>query len=559
MKSKKCSVPTFWLMENLYLLLRMAFIRVEKKKSGHYLRIVESYRENNKIKHRILYSLGRVEDYKPEALKRMGMRLYALGGGDLKSLLGNSVRELGRYNYGFYQVYRKVFSYYGLDKFTTRVEKNHSLEFSFQDTLMLMLMERLNDPVSKLGNYKNQEDYLGIGPVELHHIYRSLDYLADYSDVIQKRIFYTGRDLFNLQLDVVFYDVTTFYFDSEKINEHSIRQMGFSKDGKIGKTQVVFGLLIDKNKNPICYHIYRGDTWEGYTFEDIVKVLKQTYQIDKVIIVADRGMLNDDNLKLTTGNGYEFIVGERLKNLPASIQKQLIDPGNYKKQWVYDRFGEQITINYFTLVYKDRVIIGTYSKKREKKDAYEREQRLKKAKKLMQNPSSIKKKAKRYYLKNTADETYEIDHEKIKRDELYDGYLAISTSLRNMSIENVLDQYRHLFQVEHSFRTFKSYLETRPMFHWTDKRIEGHIALCYIAYAMLNQVLQRLSTVGVQCSENELRKALSKMQLSLVEQNKRRFYLRSNITDKMDSIINKLGVRKLPHLFPKEQLTNYLE
>jgi transposase len=321
---------------------------------------------------------------------------------------------------------------------------------------------------------------------------------------------------------------------------------------------VLFGLLIDKNKNPICYHIYSGDTWEGHTFEDIVKVLKQTYQIDKVIIVADRGMLNSDNLKLTTGNGYEFIVGERLKNLPAKIQKQLINPENYTMKWEYDHYGEQITINYFTLTYKDRIIIGTYSKKRAGKDAHEREQRISKAYKLLKNPSTIKKKAKRYYLKNTTNENYEIDDDKIKKDELYDGYLAISTSLTNMTVENILDQYRHLFQVEHSFRTFKSYLETRPMFHWTDKRIEGHIALCYIAYAMLNNALQKLSVTGIKCSETELRNTLNKMQLSLVQQNKRRFYIRSNLTDKMDSIIKKLGVRKLPHLFPKEQLTNYL-
>lgn len=536
----------------------MAFLRVENKKSGNYLRIIETYRENTKVKHKVLYNLGKVEDYKPETLKRMGMRLYQLGGGDLKKLLGESMHEIDRYNYGFYQVYSKVFSYYSLDKLITRIERNHSLEFSLYDAVILMLLERLNDPVSKLGNFNNQADYLGIQQVALHHLYRSLDYLADYTDAIQKCIFYTGRNLFNLQLDVVFYDVTTFYFDSEKIDENSLRQKGFSKDGKIGKTQVLFGLLIDKNKNPICYRIYSGNTYEGHTFKDFVDELKQTYQIDKVIIVADRGMLNDDNLKITCGQGYEFIVGERLKNLPVMIQKQLINPENYTKQLIYNHHGEQITISYFTLSYKNRIIIGTYNKKRAEKDAYERSQRIKKALKLIQNPSSVNKKARRYYLKNTGVQQYQLDEEKIKKDELYDGYLTIATNLENLSPETLLDQYRHLFQVEHSFRTFKTYLETRPMFHWTNKRIEGHIALCYMAYAMLNHILQKLSVAGIKCSENDLRKALNKMQLSLIEQRKRRFYMRSNMNSTMESIINKLGIRKLPNLFPKEKLTNYL-
>ncbi len=536
----------------------MAFLRVEKKESGSYLRIIESFRESGKVRHKILYSLGKVEDYHPETLKRIGMRLYELGGGDLGQLLGESVKELGRFNYGFYQLVDKLLSHYKLTELLKRIEHSHHLEYSVFDAVMLMIIERLNDPVSKLSNYHNQEEYLGLQHVELHHLYRSLDWLSEYSEQIQNCIFFTGRTLFNQTLDVVFYDVTTFYFDSDVEIEGSLRQKGFSKDSKIGKTQIVFGLLIDKDKNPICYRVYSGDKWEGHTFEDFIQDLKKRFQIDKIIIVADRGMLNTDNLDAAVQNGYEFIVGERLKNLPKTLQAELINKENYKMQWVYNKDGEQITINYHTTQYKNRTIIGTFSKKRAEKDAAEREEKIEKAYKLLKDPSRLKKKERRFFIKNIGDEKYEIDMEKIEQSEKYDGFLAISTNNQTLSTTVILDHYKHLFQIEHSFRTFKSHLETRPMFHWTNKRIEGHMALCYITYTLQNYCLQKLSKAGMAISEKMLRKYLSKMQVSLLEQKKRRFYLRSKNEDGMANMINKLGMKKLPNLFPMSQINRYL-
>ena len=143
--------------------------------------------------------------------------------------------------------------------------------------------------------------------------------------IIQQQIFTTGRNLFNQKLDVVFYDVTTFYFESEVEKEGELRQMGFGKDGKIGNTQILFCMMIDRDKNPIGYRIFKGDTYEGHTFEKALEDLTKQYQIDKIIVVADRGMLSKNNLQITTDKGYEFIIGERLKTLPKAIQNPLLD------------------------------------------------------------------------------------------------------------------------------------------------------------------------------------------------------------------------------------------
>ncbi len=538
----------------------MAFLRVENKKSGKYLRIIESYRDNSgKTRQRILYSLGKVEDYTSEQLRRIGSKLYELGGGDLKQLLGITTTEKARYNYGYYQIFSKAFKNFDLDLISKNIQQKHKLSFNFQNALLLMLIERLHDPCSKRSSYFNQSEYLGIVPVELQHLYRVLDKLSDYNQLIQKQIYQTGRNLFNQKLDVVFYDVTTLYFDSELEVENSVRQKGFGKDGKIGKTQILFCMLIDRNKQPIGYRIFKGDTFEGHTFAHAIEDLRKDYQIDKVIVVADRGMLSTDNLKIVVDNGYEFIVGERLRTLPKHVKSYLIDIKNYHKEWRYiDSLGKEVLVQFCTTKYKGRIIIGIYSQKRARKDCYKREEKLITAQKLLTQPALLAKKASRYFLKKEKKEKYVLDVEKIKRDEQYDGFLAIATNNEELSIAEVLDQYKQLYRIEHTFRTFKSHLETRPMFHWSNKRIEGHICLCYIAFTLLNYTLLKLESAGVKTTENKLRKLLDKMQVSLIEHDAKEVLLRSAQQPDELLIQQKLGLKPLPNIMPKEAKSQYI-
>lgn len=538
----------------------MAFLRLENKKSGKYLRIIESYRDElGKSRQRILYSLGKVEDYTPEQLKRIGSKLYELGGGDLKELLGIKTSEKARYNYGYYQVFEKAFVDFGLDYISKNIEIKHKLSFDLKNVLMLMLIDRLHDPCSKRSSYYNQSEYINIQPVELQHIYRSLDKLADYNQLIQKQIYNTGRNLFNQKLDVVFYDVTTLYFDSELEKENSKREKGFSKDGKIGKTQILFCILIDRHKQPIGYRIFKGGTFEGHTFSYAIEDLRKEYQIDKVIVVADRGMLSADNLKIVVDHGYEFIVGERLRSLPNTVKTYLIDPNNYQQEWRYnDNLGKEILVKFCTVEYKGRTIIGTYSQKRARKDQYKREEKLLKAQKLLANPASIEKKAARYYLKKESKEKYVLNEEKIEDDQKYDGFLAIATNNTQLPIAEVLDQYKQLYKIEHSFRTFKSHLDTRPMFHWTDKRIDGHICMCYIAYTLLNHTLLKLNKTNAEFTESNLRKTLDKMQLSLIEHDSKEVLLRSAQHEKVVLMQKRLGLKILPNIFPREAKSQYI-
>ncbi len=538
----------------------MSFLKVERKSSGTYLRIIESYRnDQGQVRHRIVHSLGKVEDYTPEQLRQIGIRLYELGGGDIKSLLEGKIEEVGRYNYGYYQIYRKAFEYYGLHHLVRRIGKRWKVGFDLDSAIMLMLLERLQEPCSKRSNYANQLDYAGLEPVYLQHLYRTLDKLAIENKLIQQQIFQTGRDLFNQTLDVVFYDVTTLYFESEKQIPNNLRQKGFSKDGKIGQTQILFCMLIDAGKHPVGYQIFQGNTFEGHTLPHAIDRLKKEYNINKIIIVADRGMIGKENIEAITGNGYEFIVGERLKNLPADIQTELLNKDNYRHTWVYnDATGEQITLQYYVMQYNNKTIIATYSAARAAKDKHEREKKLKTADILLKNPSLIKKKASRYFIKQQNTDSYKLDMKRIKQNEKYDGLLAIATNSANLSHEQALEQYHQLFKIEHTFRTFKSHLEIRPVFHWTNKRIEGHICMCYIAYTLLHWVLTRLADFPIPVTENILRKMLDSMQVSLIQHNNKKIYIRSVQQPHEVKLLQGLGIKPLPPIIARDSLTKYL-
>lgn len=534
----------------------MSFLRIEKKLSGTYLRILESYRNDaGKSKHRIVHTLGKVEDYTPEQLRSIGIKLFELSGGEIKALLTGDLQELGRYNYGYQHIYKKVLQHYGLPDLFGRIARKHKLQFNFFDAVLLMLLERLQAPCSKHQNYQHQSEYLNLPNISLHHLYRTLDKLADNQALIQRQIFQTGRDLFNQKLDVVFYDVTTLYFESEVEQDGKLRRKGFSKDGKIGNTQILFCMLIDADKNPIGYQIYEGNTYEGHTFEKALMALKQQYQIEKIIVVADRGMLSKHNIEITKNNGYEFILGERIKSLPKTLQAQLTDLSTFTKQWIYhDATGEPITITYKTIDYDGKTIIVTHSHKRAKKDKQDRLDKETTAQILLKKPALITKKASRFYIQQNQAGSYELNEQKLKDDEKYDGILAISTNNQTLTPIQVLEQYKQLYKIEHTFRTFKSHLEIRPMFHWTDKRIKGHICLCYIAFTLLNYTLQKANKSGLKLTENNLRNTLDKMQVSLLQHGNEQVYIRSKPTEQEVSIQKSIGITPFQPIIPKDKL-----
>lgn len=556
----------------------MAFIRSERKGEEIYISICETVRLGGKVQQRRLHNLGKLSDYSEESLRRIGERLYALGGGNLEDLMKNHCEELARYNYGFPLILNYLFKAYNLEEFFQRIGRSHQLNYPFQEVVLLMLCNRWSEPLSKLGVYDTQRDFYGFPPISLHWLYRSLDKLAGLSTALQTHLHKENLKLLDYQLDVVYYDVTTFYFDSEVETENTLRQKGFSKDGKIGKTQLLLGLLLDKYRNPIGYELYSGDTYEGKTLKDGVLNLKKRYKLDKVVVVSDSGFLNETNLQAIHKEGYEFIIGERLKNLPKSVQESILDRSDYQVLSLpkSGRPNENISLWHKIVSYAGRKILCTYSEKRASKDRQERAEKIAKGKSLLKNPALLGRKASIYYLKTSYLDTetgeisstktspkthsfiYEIDEEKIRQAERYDGLKAIATSALTLSNEDILLKYKDLYQIEQAFRSFKSFLETRPMFHWTDERIKGHFCLCYLSFCLLNYLQKVLKDNDLVQSENDIRNLFSKMQVTHLQQNKHRYYLPAPLSETAKRVLKILKINKLNDLIPNEFKINDL-
>lgn len=534
----------------------MAFLRKEIKKSGTYLSICESYRDDaGRVQRRVLRHLGNASNYSNDSLERIGRQLIEIVKGPAP--VPENIQELSRYNYGFPLVLHQLLRLYELDILLARLRRKHKLSFSLLENLLLMLCDRFNDPLSKLGSYHLQNEYIGLGQgVELQHVYRTLDYLAANNNIIQTHIYNRNRNLFNYELDVVFYDVTTFYFDSEVQQEGALRQMGFGKDGKIGKTQILFSLLIDKNKVPIGFQIFKGDQYEGHTFEKAIDKLKAKYNIKRIIVVADSGMLNKDNIALFgkggTAEGFEYIVGDRLKSMSKPAIQYLTNLKNYTTVLIKDSEGKDIPLKYCTYPYKGRTIICTWSESRAGKDKAQREEKVQKAEKMLKQPSSIEKKAKRYFIKNTGENKYELDQHKIEQQARFDGFKAIATNAE-VSPRLALEKYKDLYKIEQSFRSFKSYFETRPMFHWTDTRIEGHIVLCYISFCLLTFLQNKCGY-----SEQTIRRLLSKMELSKIVEEDEVLWLRSATSAEAERLLKTIHLKQLPTAISDETIANHL-
>ena len=533
----------------------MAFLRSEKKKSGTYLRIVQSYREGGKSKHKTLYSLGKLEDYTADQVERIAQKLMALIGRDLNELIKGSFKEQGRYNYGYALVVQRLWSIFKLDALMNRIKRRTRVSFDFTTALMVMIAERMSDPCSKRQVYLRQKDYMGFGDqgTPLHHFYRTLDVLSQHEEWIKQYFFSQKRSLFSQVLDVVFYDVTTLYFDSQVEVEGTLRQKGYSKDGKAHKTQIVLGLLVDKARNPITYHIYRGNTYEGKTMIDALEKMKKQYTIDQVIVVADTAMIDKENRSFMVEHHIDYIIGDSIKSLGKAITAQLLNPTKHQA------FSETTpeTFTYTEQQYKGRRIICTWSAQRARKDAHQRQVLIDKAQKWLDDPAQYKQVTKRgagrFIATSDDGQPIELDKEKIKADAKYDGFKAISTTT-TLPVDQVLSKYRDLFEVEHTFRVLKSQLEVRPVFHWTDKRITGHICMCFMAYTFINHLRNK-----TQMQYSQIIKALDQMQVSEVldTKNQQRFYLRSKITDDQHLINTKLNLQVLNNTIPQNAVNQY--
>lgn len=469
------------------------FIKITKNSKGvGYYHLVESFREGVKVKQRTLLSLGRVEDGKLEALAdAISKHVETAWVFDI----AKSIDVKDTYIFGPLLVLERMMDSLGINKALELITDKHSrLEFDFCKVVFTQICSRFVKPVSKLALYDHWLNRLYPVMIDhntaLHHIYRSLDILAESKEQIESYLYSYKKDLFSLHVDVVLYDLTTLRFESTVHDEGTLRQFGYSKERRSDCTQVVLGLLTDTDGIPLCFEVHPGNTFEGKTLESIVDKIKQRFSIRRFVFIADRGLFSSKNLEHIRSQRGEFIVGMKINALPQVRQNQL---------YVLDKFtfiGEGLAI-YETTQNGDRLII-TWSVSRAERDRRAREEILNKIRKKLSSGKPVSKSFitntnYRKYLHIPSTGNCELNEEAIKEQGKRDGFFGVITNVSSMSAKEIVTNYKQLWKIEDAFGEIKGSLKTRPVFHWKDKRIIGHLVLCFLTYyceAALTKILR---------------------------------------------------------------------
>lgn len=349
------------------------------------------------------------------------------------------------------------------------------------DILRHLVIARVSQPKSKLATVDYLKSYYD-EDIDLNRIYRYMDKLYNTQmELVQQISVEHTRKIFGGKIGLMFYDVTTLYFETSQTD--MLREPGFSKDGKTAESQVVLGLLVSEGGYPLSYSLYNGSQYEGFTMIPMIDDFKQRFTLgNDFVIVADSGLMNKNNVTLLQEAGYKYILGARIKNEGASI-----------KQWIHSLDKKDKTCYEHKRQDGERLIVS-YSEKRAKKEAYNRDRGIARLRKAYKNghitKHQVNKRGYNKFLEISKDIEVCISEEKIAEDCKWDGLKGYITNT-DLDAECVIAQYHGLWVVERAFRISKGTLEMRPMFHFTERRIEAHVCICFIAYKVYKE-LERL-------------------------------------------------------------------
>jgi transposase len=345
-----------------------------------------------------------------------------------------------------------------------------------------LVLTRLVYPVSKL----KTTDYLykyKSKIVDVERIYRYLDKLHSKQKELIQQISYTHTlEILGGKLSVVFYDVTTLYFEAEQGDE--LRKTGFSKEGRHQQPQIVLGLLVSVGGYPLAYEIFEGNKFEGHTMLPVIDGFKAKYKLKELVVIADAGLLSNENIAELQAKKYQYIIGARIKNEARHLQQQILahKPGN----------GESICLQ------KDEhtQLIISYAQARAVRDATNRKRGLEKLERQITSgkltKANINNRGYNKYLLLEGDMKISIHKQKYEADAQWDGLKGYLTNTR-LSKEQVMENYNELWQIEKAFRISKTDLRMRPIYHRIRRRIEAHICIAFCAYKVYKELERQLA------------------------------------------------------------------
>jgi transposase len=526
------------------------FFRSKKSGQRSYLQIVENRWEDGQSRQRVIATLGRLDqlqqDGQLDALLLSGARfsqtvllLSAHAQGQLPII---TTRHLGPA-----LLFERLWQETGCQQILAQLLDGRKFEFPLERAIFLTVLHRLFAPGSDRAADKWRADYRidGCDALQLHHLYRAMAWLGEElpadqqsgrtpfaprcnKDLVEEGLLRQRRELFT-SLELVFFDTTSLYFEGD--GGESLGQHGHSKDHRPDLKQLVVGTVLDGEGRPVCCELWPGNTTDVKTLVPIVDRLQQRFGIQRVCIVADRGMISQETLAELEKpeRAWQYILGARLRSQnevkdevlsragryrvvhPKSPQREDPSPLKVKEVWVEER-------RYVVCLNEDEA----------RKDAADRaaivaglrEQLRSGAKSLIGNRGY------RRYVCNPEEANFEIDEAKIASEARYDGKWVLRTNTE-LPAGDVALQYKRLWLVEHWFRSCKSLLETRPIYHQCDATIRGHVFCSFLALVLRQELQSRLEARGWALEWADVIRDVDQLQEVEVAQDEKRFLLRS--------------------------------
>ena len=391
-----------------------------------------------------------------------------------------------------------------------------------------LVLTRLVYPGSKLKTVDYLLRYKGIYTNE-DRIYRYMDkFDSNYKHLAINITFEHTKQILNDQITVAFYDVTTLYFEAS--DEDDLRRTGFSKDGKAQNPQILLGLLVGVDGQPLAYEVFEGNKFEGHTLIPIVDAFKKKYNLPSLIIVADAGLLSTTNISELIRLKYPFILGARLKNETDDMKKQILSQTYVN--------GKTITIQKPN---KIRLIVN-YSIKRARKDAHLRKKGLERLEKSLKSGKLTKQKINNRgynkYLKIKNEIAVEIDYTAFQEDDKWNGLKGYVTNC-NLSVMEIMDSYKQLWAIEKAFRISKTDLRVRPIYHRLERRIKTHICIAFCSYKIYKELERQLKMENALLSVEQTINALKTIYQAqiILPQSKKKMMLLLPLDDTQQTIL----------------------
>ena len=478
-----------------------------------------------------------------------------------------------------HMIVKKLWELMGLDTF---FEKNVTAKNKAEviQAIYNLIVSRLSCPVSILRTSREQNTKAGMRSVSLDILYSILDLLYDDREKLLKHFSAFFEKNTKRDLKTVSYDVTNYYFESQKAGE--LRLFGYSKENKHNEVIVVMGLLIDSNGIPVAMRLFPGNTMDQNTLQDSIDDLKKLYGFEKITVIADRGMNSRENLVFLTSNDQHFLISYTLKKASDKIKEKCLE-GDWQEMKVDDD-GEIIyatkvldtTVEakvelteeereklkeerkakkikgkvpkYKTVTVKAKLHVS-YSAKRAAKDAHDRDRAVEKAKKKIENgtASQVTKYGSNKYIDFKEDlKVAGIDETKIAEEAQWDGYYAVITDNTELTSEQVFSMYKTQWKIEECFRILKTDLNARPVYVWTDKHIQGHFTLCYLALCMIRYLQYLLKTEHkIEMSAARIMDSISEPIAVVSGEMPKVIITPTNLSEDFITVIDKLGFRRL--------------